>query len=336
MLAEAASRAWAAAHPELSVVVATRDRAGFLPALLAALAAQRDAGLEVTLADDGSSDGTWETLRELVAETTLPVLALRLAGSHGPSLARNSAACRARGRWLAFTDDDCLPAPRWATSLLAALRGGAALVQGTTLPDPRGRRGVWDRSIRVTGPTLLGETCNLAVSRARFADVGGFPVLDLLPTAGRGFGEDVAFAAAVLPAGVRPAFAAGALVHHRWIPGTYADHLAGVRRLAGFGPLTRAVPALRAAYWHRVFLSRRSAAFDAALAGALLAAGGRRPAAALAGGLLALPWLRATLPVARDKPGRALPVRLAQLGYADLVGLLALARGSLRARRLLL
>jgi hypothetical protein len=80
------------------------------------------------------------------------------------------------------------------------------------------------------------------------------------------------------------------------------------------------IPELRATFFHRrVFLTPRSAAFDAALAGVGLAALSRRvwPLA------LALPYVR----LARRRP-RAWPVDVA----ADAVGLGALLAGSVTAR----
>lgn len=317
----------------LSVVVATRDRAGNLAGLLAALEAQQDGDLEVTFVDDGSVDETWATLTELAEHSPLRLLALRLASSRGPSVARNTATARTRGGWLAFTDDDCLPTPGWTRGLREVLTRDVELVQGRTQPEPDSPHGPWDRSIRITVPTPLYETCNLAVSRAAFLRCGGFPVLDLVPGAGaRGFGEDAVFGARMIATGGRRAFANQAVVHHRWVPGRYADHLAGLRRLAAFPVLGRQVPELRAAYWHRLFLSGRTAAFDTALTGVVATLLSRRRWPIL----LVLPWLRLSWRAAADRPGRSTVLRLAQLAVGDLVGLAALLRGSIRARRLLL
>lgn len=330
VLEDVASRSWATASPALSVVVATHDRQPFLDDLLTALERQISppGGLEVVLADDGSTDGTWKHLRSRVQVSPLPVLALRLPATGGPSIPRNTAASRSRGPALALTDDDCLPEPRWAAALVDALASGVGIVQGRTVPHAEGASGPWDRTITVRAPTGLYETCNLGIGAALFTELGGFPDAGL---ADRGFGEDVLLGAAAARAG-GAAWAPRAVVQHRWLPDDYRGHLRSRRRLTGFPHLAKEVPELRTHLWQGCALSRRTAAADAALAGLLLAVGLRRvlPLAAAA------PWLRTALPDARRRPGRPLAVRLAQLALADLVGAVSLVEGSLRARRLLL
>src|SRR5437868_4290836 len=77
------------AEPAASVVVATHNRATFLPELLAALGKQTADDVETVIVDDASGDDTWVVLEGLVATATRPVLALRLAEGCGPSVARN-------------------------------------------------------------------------------------------------------------------------------------------------------------------------------------------------------------------------------------------------------
>ena len=322
-----ASAVWEKARPEVSVVVATHERASYLPGLLDALGAQT-AQVEVVIADDGSTDETWPVLQRLVAATDVPVLALRLAHSGGPSVPRNTAVTHARASRLALTDDDCLPEPAWSAAVTAPLGAAVAVVQGRTCPVDE-HHGPWDRSIAVDSASALFETCNLGFDRELFVALGGFPTLSLLGHAPRGFAEDVVFGAQVARRGGF-AFAADAIVRHRWLPATYADHLRSVRRLSGFPWLAREVPEVRARLTCGVFLSRRTAAFDCAVAGVLAAYGSRRPAL-LAG---ALPWLYLGYRAARRRPGRALPVRLTQELAADMTAAASLAQGSVLHRRL--
>lgn len=333
VLDRCASGSWATASPAVSVVVATHERQAFLDGFLGALARLEPpaGGFEVVVADDGSRDGTWAELTRLAARTPLPMLALRLPASGGPSVPRNTAVAAARGPLLALTDDDCLPEPGWLRGLVAALALGAGVVQGRTCPVEGGRPGPWSRSIDVRPVSGLWETCNLGVVRDRFVEQGGFPLLAAVGGRARGFGEDVLLGAALARvAGAAPA--PEGVVRHRWLVGTYREHLAGLRRLRGFPLLVREVPDLRRRCWHRAFLTRRTAATQAGLVGVAAALATRRWPVALA----AAPWLVLARRDAADRPGRPPAWRLAQVLTADAVAAASLVEGSVRYRRLLL
>jgi hypothetical protein len=317
--------------PELTVVVATHNRATLLPGLIAALDGQSALDrIEVVVVDDGSTDATWNRLADLVAASGWRWLALRLAGTGGPSLPRNTGVNEARASLIAVTDDDCLPEPGWAAAMLSAV-GDGGLVRGPVWPaeDPHGP---WDRSIEVAGPTPWFETCNLGFERAAFVAAGGFPTEELLPgrASARGFGEDVLLGHALAERiGQRWVPAAG--VRHRWLAGDYRGHLAGQWRVVGFPLLVRRVPELRRALTGRIFLTKRSAAFD--LAAVCVVAATVAGPWALVGGL---PWCAVAWPDARRRGRGRAPLRLAQLAVADAVTLLALLEGSARARRVVL
>jgi glycosyltransferase involved in cell wall biosynthesis len=294
------------------VIVPARDAAEHLPAALDALAAQRRAPDRVIVADDGSADATAR-----LAAAHRVVDEVVASGGRGPGAARNAGAARAGTDVLAFTDADCAPAPGWLEAALAALEG-ADLVQGRVEPPPGVAVGPWDRTIRVTQPHGLFETANLVVRRELFERLGGFEPW-LAPRRGKELGEDVWLGYRARRAGARIGFAPDALVHHAVLPRGPAAFVAERARLRFFPVMTARIPELRRTFLHRrYFLSPRSAAFDAALLGAVLAR--RRPAAAA----LALPYARMLL---ADGPRRA-----AVLVAADAVGFCALAAGSVRAR----
>lgn len=314
--------------------VPTFDRSAFLVTLIERLEAQTlsPRRFEVVIVDNGSVDETWPVLVDLVRRSSLRLAALRLPANRGPAGARNAAVAHSRAPVLAFTDDDCLPEPGWLMALLDA-SADADVVQGRTEPDPFAT-GAWDRTIRVVAPSALFETCNIAYRRDAFVAAGGFDEGSAV-VAGpgrRAFGEDVLLGAAVVGRGGTRAFSRDAVVRHRHLPATYLDHVREMRNLRGFPALARLAPPLAEALWFRVFLTSRTAAFDAAVVGAVAAAALRRPLLALA----AVPWIALTLPLTREHGGRHVVVRLAQLGVADAVAAASLVEGSIRHRRAVL
>ena len=105
-------------RPFISVIIPTYERAGQLAVCLRALAVQeypRDR-FEVLVVDDGSA-----TSPEASVEAFRHQLNVRLLEQPhaGPAAARNYGAAQAKGAFLAFTDDDCAPAPGWLQSLAA-------------------------------------------------------------------------------------------------------------------------------------------------------------------------------------------------------------------------
>jgi glycosyltransferase involved in cell wall biosynthesis len=329
VVARAQSATWPTATTSVSVVVATHNRSSFLDELFDRLSRQT-VDVEVVIVDDGSTDGTWPWLERYVATSSLPVLALSIEHTGGPSLPRNTAVAHARAAIVAITDDDCLPEPDWAQAIAAATGDDAAIAQGRTLPAG-GARGPWDRTVAVEEPSGLFETCNLGFSREKFVSAGGFPVVTVLGRLPRGFGEDVLLGALVARTGGF-AWAPEAVVRHRWIATSYSGHLRGVRRLSGFPWLAREVPEVAERLVGGVFLSRRTLEYDAALVGVLAAALTRRPLLAAA----ALPWTRQAVTRARRRTGKPVAVRLAQEAVSDTVGLASLVAGSARYRRVVL
>jgi hypothetical protein len=91
------------------------------------------------------------------------------------------------------------------------------------------------------------------------------------------------------------------------------------------------MPEIRGYVYRRVFLTRRTAAFDLALAGALLAAAMRSPWPAAAAAPYLVELARAALPWRRHAPGA-----FAATFAADAVTFIALIRGSVRERTLLI
>ena len=122
---------------QVSVIIATFNRAGLLPGILGALASQEappSLGWEIVVVDNNSSDSTPDVVTSFSRTATIPVRYVFEPGQ-GLSRARNRGVREARGSILAFTDDDVLPAPDWIAQVVAAIdRWGAHGVGGRILP----------------------------------------------------------------------------------------------------------------------------------------------------------------------------------------------------------
>jgi glycosyltransferase involved in cell wall biosynthesis len=305
--------------PVASVIVPARDAESTLPRALEALARQDLEGdYEVIVVDDGSRD----TTAELARAAPGPVTVIEQEAS-GPAAARNRGVAAASGRVLAFCDADCFPSPGWLAAGTAALES-ADLVQGKVLPDPTVPLGPFDRTLWVTYEAGLYETANLFVTRETFDRVGGFEEW-LNVEIGKGMFEDTWFGWRARRAGLSTVFSEEALVHHAVFSRSGREYIDEQRRLFYFPAVAAKVPELRQRFFYRrVFLNRRSATLDLAVAGAVAAVARRSPLPLLA----AAPYASTLLRRARSHGNAVAAVDAA----ADLVGFASMVRGSLRYR----
>lgn len=314
-----------ATPPAVSVVVPVFNAEATLGRTLVALAEQDvDVPFEVIVVDDGSSDGSLE-----VARAAGPHVRVIEGARAGAAEARNRGAAAASAPVIAFTDSDCFPTAGWLRAALSAVRD-ADLVQGRVDPDPGQPLGHFDRSLWVHEASGFYETANLTVRRELFDGLGGFE--GWLRHSGRPFGEDIWLGWRAVRAGARTAFAPKAVVHHAVFDRGARDYVLERLRLEHFPAVTRKVPEFRdRAAFHRLFLSRRTAAFDAAVAGTALALVRRSPIWLIA----AAPYVSMLAPRARLARRRAPWVAAVDV-TADAVGLAALVRGSVRHRSFLI
>ncbi|MBN1529271.1 MAG: glycosyltransferase [Thermoleophilaceae bacterium] len=309
--------------PDVSVVVATRDRVALLEELLASLRGQTlpRERFEVVVVDDGSRDGTAELLAGEQRDGTVRVVSTGRGEALGPAAARNAGWRAARAPVVAFTDDDCVAAPRWLEEGLAASRAApGCIVQGRTDPraDHRPLIPAFSRTVSVTAAGPLYETCNIFYPRALLAQLEGFAD-GTYPGAG---GEDTDLAWRALERGVRVRYAPQALVNHAVLNLGPLGMLRDARRWEHAVPVLARHPALRRAHLHRgVFWSPRHEQLVRFLLAWVVARRSRTLAL-----LLALPYAR-HLAFRRSGPLLA-PFLLA----VDLVELAAVVRGAVRNR----
>ena len=172
---------------------------------------------EVIIVDDGSdisAASQLETFRD-----TLNIVLVEQANA-GAASARNAGAARARGRFLVFTDDDCVPAPDLLCSLAQQFaRTSDCLVGGKIvngLPDnsySEASQLLLDYLYFYYNPEQRGATflasMNMAMLLERFLDLGGFDT----QFTGAG-GEDREFCDRWLAAGWSMLYSPGAKIIH--------------------------------------------------------------------------------------------------------------------------
>lgn len=173
------------AGPDYSIIIPTYRRREPLARCLdaiASLAFPRDR-FEVIVVDDGSP-----TLPTDLIAALDPAIDVRLvcAEHAGPAGARNAGARFARGRYLAFTDDDCTPASDWLTAIDRRMNaaagpiavGGRIVNHLTTNFFAEASQGIIDFLYEYYGARLTQgrffTTNNLAVPRVEFNAIGGF------------------------------------------------------------------------------------------------------------------------------------------------------------------
>lgn len=315
--------------PLIAVAVSTYQRPGLLQRLVSALEAQSLPGerFEVVIADDGSTDDTFAVLGTLAAASPLTLRPLRLEQNRGPAGGRNAAWRASTAPYVAFTDDDCVPASGWLEAGLRMLRfdDSIGVVQGrTTLPTDAETYPWSDWTVvrDIRQPTPWFEGCNLFLRRDALEAVGGFD-----ESIGW-FGEETALGWGVLAAGWDRAFADDAVVRHDLTEHGLDYHLRQRFLEGNIVALARRFPALRRqGFWRPWAIHRINALFALGGAGVVLGAW-KRPAL-----LLAAPYLWAIRPLGAKGPKlRLLGERIA----VDAAAFAGHVRASIRHRRVVL
>lgn len=107
----------------VSAIVCTHNRSSYLPRALESLATQTlpPCNYEVIVVDNASKDNSVETV-EAFRDHISNLICLR-EERLGLSWARNAGAQRARGRYIAYLDDDARAEPQWLEMILRAFEG---------------------------------------------------------------------------------------------------------------------------------------------------------------------------------------------------------------------
>jgi glucosyl-dolichyl phosphate glucuronosyltransferase len=181
-------------EPDVSVIIGTYNRCDVLRGAIESLSNQDsgDTQYEVIVVDNNSTDDTRTMVEDLRNKWGSNNLTYCFERTQGVSHARNRGITVARGRVIAFTDDDITPTRNWVASVRRGFEKfpDADCIGGKVLPQPSTEFPVWltakhwtplalldlgdepiDLDVR-NGPGLVAA--NLAVRASVFTDVGLF------------------------------------------------------------------------------------------------------------------------------------------------------------------
>jgi glycosyltransferase involved in cell wall biosynthesis len=199
--------------PFLSVVIPARNSRHYLEELYERLDRLEEptGGYEVIFVDDGSTDGSYEYLRDLILSNAR-FQVVRGPG-RGPAAARNAGIAASRGRFVAFTDADVLPEADWLVRAGAVLgRGNVHALEGAVLPWSSAPPDGDLRNVRnEDGQRYM--TANMVYERSVLESAGGFD-----ETFRRPFLEDTDLAFRVMDLGIHIPFVPELRVRHRDMP----------------------------------------------------------------------------------------------------------------------
>jgi glycosyltransferase involved in cell wall biosynthesis len=207
-------------EPVFSIIVPTYQRPRLLADCLQAIGRldyPRDR-FEVLVVNDGGDHGLAAVVEPFRCEYDVTLL----NESHrGPAAARNAGAAHARGRFLAFTDDDCQPAPSWLAALETCFAETSDRLIGGRVVNtlPKNRYSVASQLLvdyfytcqtgsRVRAPFFASN--NIALPAAGFRALAGFDPGYPLPA-----GEDRDLCDRWRHAHGPLVYAPQAVVHHR-------------------------------------------------------------------------------------------------------------------------
>lgn len=309
------------AAPAISVVVPTRNRRDLVAQTIAALLDQnlRHDEYEVIVVDNASTDDSSALMRDVATHTSVDFTGVRMVRDCGPAIARNVGVDLARGRYVAFTDSDCVPSAGWLRAMLAAVGAGTGIVQGRTAALPGARQPLFNHFIETRRLDGSFSTSNVCYPREAILAAGGFD-----PDCH--YWEDVDLGWRVRRLGWDARFAETALVHHQVMRLSAFSWVTQPRRFYNWPAKAARYPEFRRHLWLGVWVHPTHALFDAFVAGVVLA---RWRRAAL---ILTLPYLGAF--AARRRLSGRWPVAKALAHFAyDCVAFGALLGGSIRFRR---
>lgn len=200
-----------------SVIVPTYNRLPQLKLALKSIFNQDFGDYEVIVVDDGSTDGTSDYLKSL----TTPKLKLIRQNNKGPAAARNAGIKIARGKYIAFTDDDCIVPSNWLSSFKNNFESNDVDIIGGAVRNYNQKNIYSDVSQRITNffveylnckgkPSPFLTSNNIAYRADVLKKVGGFD--ERFRKAG---GEERALNWKIMSTSGKSIYASGIIVEHK-------------------------------------------------------------------------------------------------------------------------
>ena len=215
---------------QTTVVIPTCGAATHLADVLAGLARQTNQSFELIIVDNNFVP---HVRSSIIEDSGLRGEVIH-EEQNGLQHARNAGVKLAQGDYVAFLDDDAVPAPSWLANLVEgtqrydAIASGGSVILKFTSPPPswigNKERALLSELLysRSDIPALADDMyitgANMCVDRLAFDRIGLFdPEFDRTATSLRSSG-DLEFARRLQAAGLRVAFIASAAVHHHIDP----------------------------------------------------------------------------------------------------------------------
>ena len=156
----------------LSVIIPTCNRNDFLVKCLDCLSPgiqKMDiSSYEIIVSDDGK-----ENQAKGFIEEKYPWVIWVEGPKRGPAANRNNGAKYAKGEWLVFTDDDCLPDINWIKAYCKAINESSSKIfEGYTNADRPKQRFDEEAPINLSGGNLW--SCNFCINKQLFFELEGF------------------------------------------------------------------------------------------------------------------------------------------------------------------
>jgi glycosyltransferase involved in cell wall biosynthesis len=158
----------------ISVVIIVKNESRYIKNCLEALFKQSYQDFEIIVIDNGSTDGTGEIINSLEDKR---IKYFCEPSKYGIALLRNLGIKKTMGKYIFFTDGDCMPSKHWLEEGLKVLESGEYVgVEGKTYYEYQYKITISDCN---THQFIAGEfmTCNVAYTRNILEKVNYFDPL---------------------------------------------------------------------------------------------------------------------------------------------------------------